>query len=297
MLRVISLLLSYCLISPFPAYPWWESGHQAIARLAANHLTPQARGRIAEILGVENTPEIVAEALAAASTWADETKAETKTGNWHFIDLALQDQKSDIPARCPGDNCAPARIRLFAVQLGSRHAVDSRWSNLDALRYVVHLVGDIHQPLHTISDADLGGNCEQLEPNVGNAKNLHALWDGPLVDALDSDSRALAEELEQSIEQMAPANRSTLAAGNQDDWVWESHELAMKVIYEQLRIPAEAIEFPANCNAAPEAISTVTLDISNSYINAMRPVVRDQLIKAGLRLARVLNDTSQEWNR
>jgi hypothetical protein len=292
--RALRLLLTCCFISAFPAFPWWETGHQAIALVAVNHLTPAARSRVAEILGGENTSEAVGQALAAASTWADETKAETKTANWHFIDLTLQDDKSDIPARCPGDDCAPARIRLFAAQLASKQAVESRWSNLDALRYVVHLVGDIHQPLHTISDADLGGNCEHLDPLVGNAKNLHALWDGPLVDAINSDSRALAEELEQSIEQLPPATRTALAAGNQDDWVWESHEVAMKVVYQSLHIPTEPVEFPANCNVAPVEISSLDLDITNTYVNQMKPIVRDQLMKAGLRLARVLNEAANQ---
>jgi hypothetical protein len=169
--------------------------------------------------------------------------------------------------------------------------VDSRWSRLDALRYVVHLVGDIHQPLHTISDADLGGNCERLDPPAGGAKNLHALWDGPLVDAVNPDSRALADELEEAVEQMPAAARNAIATGNQDDWVWESHELAIKVVYQKLGIPTEPIEFPRSCSFAPPAISSLLLDISNIYVNEMKPVVSEQLTKAGLRLARVLNET------
>lgn len=290
MRRGLTFLVTYCLLVSFPAYAWWETGHQAVARVAVDHLMPKARSRIAEILGVEDTPEAVAEAMATASTWADETKAETKTGSWHFIDLALQDEKSDIPIRCPGNNCAPAQIGIFAAQLASRQPVDERWSNLDALRYVVHLVGDIHQPLHTISDADMGGNCERLDPLVGSAKNLHALWDGPLVYAVNGDSRALAAELEQAIERMPVSSRNAITAGNQDDWVWESHELAMQVVYRELRIPTEPVEFPANCAVAPAAISGMTLDISNAYVNEMKPVVREQLLKAGLRLAKLLNE-------
>ena len=123
---------------------------------------------------------------------ADETKNDTKTGAWHYIDLALQDHKSNIPERCKDDNCAPARIRMFAEQLAGHpaHPGNTSWSQLDALRYLVHLVGDIHQPLHTISDADLGGNCELLDPPVGKAKNLHALWDGGIIDQINTSSSA-----------------------------------------------------------------------------------------------------------
>ncbi len=75
--------------------------------------------------------------------------------------------------RCEDENCAPARIRVFAAQLKSPPA-DPHWSELDALRYVIHLVGDVHQPLHDVSDADLGGNCELIVPPIGSVKNLHS---------------------------------------------------------------------------------------------------------------------------
>lgn len=290
MRRLLSLFLTACLLSPFSAYGWWETGHQVVARIAADHLTPAARTRIARLLEVPDTPAAVADALAKASTWADETKNETKTGEWHYIDLTLQDHKSDIPERCKDDNCAPARIRLFAAQLAS-HKSDSRWSDADALRFVVHFVGDIHQPLHTIDDADLGGNCELLDPPVDKVRNLHALWDGEIVNAIDPNDKSLAATLENAIETLTPARQQELARGNQDDWVWESHELAETDIYQRLHIPTEPVEFPATCKDAPLAIQDLRLHIDTAYIDEMKPVVRDQLEKAGLRLAKLLNET------
>jgi S1/P1 Nuclease len=293
MRRLLSILLTLCIFSPFPAYPWWETGHQTVARIAAAHLTPAARTRIARIFDVPDTPDSVADALAKASTWADETHKETNTGEWHYIDLTIQDHKSDIRERCKDDNCNPARIRLFAEQLAGHpaHPANTRWSQLDALRYVVHFVGDIHQPLHAISDADLGGNCEQLDPPVGKAKNLHALWDGELVNALNTSDKALAEDLEGSIDEMGPRRERELAEGKEEDWTWESHEIALRDIYRRLRIPVEPVEFPASCEQAPAAIKELKLDIQASYISDMKPVVREQLIKAGLRLARLLNES------
>src|SRR3954454_20552434 len=164
MRNLLVLLLTWAL-STTPAFGWWETGHQVVARVAAAHLTPAARTRISRILDVPDTPEAIADALAQASTWPDETRAETHTGEWHFIDLALQDEKSDIAKRCPENNCAPARIRIFARELRS-HQLDQRWSELDELRYLVHFVGDIHQPLHAASNADQGGNCELLVPPI-----------------------------------------------------------------------------------------------------------------------------------
>ena len=289
MRRLLSLLLTYCLVSPFCAFGWWETGHQTIARIAAAHLTPAARTRVARILDVPDTPETVADGLAKASTWADDTKNETQTGEWHYVDLTLQDKKPDISLRCKDDNCAPARIRLFAAQLANRPA-DAKWSQLDALRFLVHFVGDIHQPLHAISDADLGGNCERLDPPVDTAKNLHALWDGGIILAMDMDDKALTTSLEQQMQSLDAAKQTELTRGNQDDWVWESHELALHDVYEKLHIPLEPPVFPSKCDEAPATITQFKPQVDALYVDSMKPVVREQLIKAGLRLAKMLNE-------
>ncbi len=283
------MMLFLGLLWATPAFSWWQTGHRTVARLAAFHLTPAARTRVAQILNVPDTPEAVADALAAASTWADETKGQTKTGEWHYIDLALQDDKSDIPERCKDDNCVTARIRLFAAQL-TAYTPESKSSEADALRYLVHFVGDIHQPLHAISDADLGGNCEHVDPPVDTANNLHAVWDGAIVNAVNLSDRELAGDLERNLESFTPQLRSDLALGSEDDWAWESHKLAIKEIYTRLMIPTEPVIFPRNCQEAPLAVSNLTLKMPVSYIDEMKPIIREQLTKAGLRLARLLNE-------
>ena len=284
-------LVTCCLLCSTPAWCWWETGHRAMARIAVFHLTPAARTRVARILNVPDNPDAVADALAAASTWADETKSETKTGAWHYLDLALQDNKGDIRLRCPDDNCATARIRLFAHQLSS-HAPSGPTSELDALRYLVHFVGDIHQPLHAISDADLGGNCEHVDPPIDTAQNLHAVWDGAIVNAVNPSDRELAADLERNLESFSPELRHDLGGGNQDDWAWESHKIAMKEIYQRLSIPTQPVIFPASCQAAPLAVSNLTLHLGQmGYVDEMKPIVREQLTKAGLRLATLLNES------
>jgi hypothetical protein len=273
-----------------PAYSWWETGHRTVARIAAAHLTPPARVRLARILNVPDSPGAIGDALAAASTWADETKNETHTGEWHYIDLTIQDSKSDILKRCEENNCVSARIRLFASQLSGRQA-EGRWSELDALRFLVHFVGDVHQPLHAISDADLGGNCELLNPPVGRAKNLHALWDGQIIEAMNADDRKLAENLGQYFSTLDEARRKEFSSGDVDNWVWESHKLAQEDAYGKLHIPTEPVFFPKSCGEAPPEITSFHPQVDTLYINAMKPVVRDQLLKAGMRLARTLNES------
>ncbi len=284
------LILVASLLHGNLAYGWWETGHRTVARLAALHLTPAARTRLARILNVADTPEAVSDALSVASTWADDNKAATKTGSWHYIDLALQDHKSDISARCKDDNCVTARIRLFAAQLSS-HTPSAPASELDALRYLVHFVGDLHQPLHAVSDADLGGNCEHVDPPIDTAQNLHAVWDGAIVNSLGESDRDLTADLEQNLQILSQQLRTDLALGTQDDWAWESHKLALKNVYQMLSIPTEPVIFPASCQEAPLAISNRTIHLPSSYLNEMKPVVREQLTKAGLRLARVLNES------
>jgi len=156
---------------------------------------------------------------------------------------------------------------------------------------VVHFVGDIHQPLHAISDADLGGNCERLAPPIDTAKNLHALWDGAIVNEIDPDDKSLSADLEKEIHGFSSFHQHRLSRGDEDDWVWESHELAKRVIYQRLHIPIEPVEFPHSCKDAPLAITGFTPRIDSEYVNNMKPVVRMQLIKAGLRLARLLNES------
>ncbi len=290
MLRSLALLLAATLAFSLPANCWWETGHRTVARIAAAHLTPAVRIRIARILGVDDTEAAVADALAAGSTWPDEVKNETHTGDWHYIDLALQDSKSDILSRCKENNCVSGRIRLFTVQLASQQA-SGRWSELDALRFLVHFVGDAHQPLHAISDQDLGGNCELLDPPIGKANNLHALWDGEIVNALDANDRKLASNLEGYISKLDAETQKAWSAGTVDDWIWESHQLAQNDIYSKLHIPLEPVSFPHGCKEAPPEITGFKPQVDTLYIDSMKPVVRDQLSKAGLRLARVLNES------
>ena len=290
MRQLLAITLISWLFCPLSALAWWETGHQTVGRLALAHLTPAARIRLARIFDLpENSPGLE-DAVVRASIWADDTKNDTKTGEWHYIDLALQDERTDFSLRCKNNDCITARIRIFAQQLSTRSA-DSKWSQLDAVRFLLHFVGDVHQPLHAVSDADLGGNCELLESPIGTVKNLHALWDGGIVNAMDVDDKTLAAQLEAEIKKFGPSELSEMAGGNADDWAWESHELALKNVYGRLHIPTEPVEFPARCSDAPGEIRDFKPQIDSLYIDDMKPIVRSQLMKAGLRLARLLNES------
>ncbi len=291
MRQTVALLIPLLLLRPIPAKAWGNEGHEIVARIAARHLTPAAQARVAGLLEVENNPQAVAEALAAAAIWADQVKKDTATESWHFLDLAWQDDRSNIKERCANDDCVTARIRLFADQLRANDPdADTRFEDADALRFLVHFVGDVHQPLHAATDADRGGNCEAVEGGVVDAANVHALWDSALVMRLGADGALLAAELDAEIGDMTEGQRGDFSAGEVEDWAWESHRLAMVNVYKRLNIPKEDAAFPDSCNDAPEEIQQTTVLVDDKYVADMEPVVREQLKKAGLRLARVLNE-------
>jgi len=143
------------MLRPIPAKAWGPEGHQVVARIAARHLTAAARERVAELLEVENNAQAVEEGMAAAATWADEVRKDTGTESWHFLNLAWQDDRTNFKERCENDDCVTARVRLFTEQLQADDPdAETRFADKDALRFLVHFVGDVHQPLHAANDAD-----------------------------------------------------------------------------------------------------------------------------------------------
>ena len=91
---------------------------------------------------------------------------------------------------------------------------------------------------------------QTLQPPVLAAKNLHALWDGELVNALGANDKAITADLSREVAAMSPTQQSEWASGAQEDWIWEGHELARKEIYTRLNIPTQAVTFPAKCTDA-----------------------------------------------
>ena len=130
-----------------------------------------------------------------------------------------------------------------------------------------------------------------MQHPIGEAKNVHALWDGGIVNALHESDLKLADQLEGTIGRLSGGQRRRWSNGNVNDWIWESHLLAKQDIYDRLHTPLEPVVFPSACTTAPAEIANFRPYISTAYINEMKPVVREQLAKAGLRLAHLLNQT------
>ena len=172
-------------LCPVSAWGWGNDGHKIVAIIAADNLTPAAQSHVANILGVP--ADQIATAMEAASIRPDSEfrEEDRSTAPWHFIDICLQDRRIDIPARCPGGNCVTGKIDEYSRRL--KEGNYDRWGAAGDLAFLIHFVGDIHQPLHTANDADRGGNCVMVDSQP-RAKNLHDAWDTTIVRRLERAS-------------------------------------------------------------------------------------------------------------
>ena len=275
------------LLCPVSAWAWGFDGHKIVAIIAADNLTPAAASHVADILGVSADKRAIATAMEAASIRPDfEFRDEDPlTKPWHFIDICLQDQRADVPARCPRGYCVTGKIDEYSKRL--KESKYDRWGAAGDLAFLIHFVGDIHQPLHAANDADRGGNCVTVDSNT-RAKDLHEVWDTTVVRRLEYsiDSgrpRTTAHKLEQTYAAESKTD-SWIPAG---DIAWESNQLARSDIYAALHIPIEPCQPTADVCRNPLAHA---VELDSSYLDHADAVAGHQLAKAGFRLASLLNE-------
>lgn len=253
-----SALAVLLLITARVGFAWGPEGHQAVAILAERYLRPSTQAHVRDLLG--------AESLEEASLWADQIAHSTRpeTAPWHYIDIPLRDSRIDMRTDCPEGQCVLAKTEEFATVLGNEQA--GREARSEALKFVVHFVADLHQPLHCEDNHDKGGNTQQVIFE-GHPDNLHWVWDTGLVEEISRDPRALAAELGGEI---TDAKRAAWETGTAESWVLESHRLAQTVAYRR-----------SWTFAAPV--------LGRDYDARADTVIKVQLEKAAVRLAYLLN--------
>jgi hypothetical protein len=253
----LSALAIFVLILPHPqAWAWGNEGHRIVADIAWDHLNETTLEQLRQFLGDND--------LASISTWPDDIRsARPETGPWHYVDIS-PDSAGYEPKDCPEDNCVVAQINKFARILGNPEQPFAARS--EALKFLVHFVGDITQPFHAMADAR-GGNDIPVtvfgSTQCGDyACNLHSVWDSELIRHTGLREHRYARDLEQMIaaEHLQPGSTDPVA------WANDSLQLA-----KQARVQPQA-------------------EIDEAYYLRERPVVDRQLALAGLRLARLLNE-------
>jgi hypothetical protein len=257
-----------------------------VGEIAMLLLTPQAARQVAVLLARDRLADGRSSGrttLGEIASWADEIKDHEwsrGTRSWHFDDVPVCGEV-DRARYCRRGNCASVQLEQHIETLASARA--TRRQKNEALKWVVHLVGDLHQPLHAANRHDRGGNLvpvryfgERENPPYG-AMNLHAIWDIHLV------QRLIAQRGGETAIVSLPfsdTERHRLDAGGIDDWVAESNRLAKQVVYAVL---------PHKLSCAGK--DREVLEIDADYAERAMPVIEHQIRKAGLRLARILNQT------
>lgn len=278
--RIVGTLLAGALLAaPLPAAAWGAQGHRVTALVAEGLLTADARAGLTKLMGKVD--------LAAAALVLDQQKDVLEqripgSRHWHYDDKPVCD--STPPAKlaeyCPGGNCASVQIRRHYLILIDDHATLSE--KRFAVNALVHLVGDIHQPLHASDHDDAGGNGVRvnfkLPSGAAEHVNLHTAWDSSFVRAAfpTRDERKIAAGLLKGI---SADERRQWQKGSATSWLAESYKMADKQVYGQL--PGFA------CSS--EDFGEDGLTLPADYVRDAIAVVPEQLSKAGVRIALLLN--------
>lgn len=238
---------------------WGALGHRIVVTLAWDHLTPTAKAAAERLLAGES--------LGDAAVWADKVRPQRRqSAPWHYVNVPAGTTAWDAERWCPRGDCIVGAIHRFRRELGDATASDS--ARAEALRFLMHFLGDMHQPLHVGDRGDRGGNDFKVRWRKKDT-NLHSVWDGDLLTAWSVDEGGYLKRLRDRIGRMTPGERTQMASGTIEGWVIDGGALSKNVAY-----------------TAPEG-GTIPAD----YLGKAGPVLDLVLIQAGLRLARVLNET------
>ncbi len=290
-------------VLPGTVLAWGDEGHRFIARLAESRLAPATARQVDELLRLEavhGVPGCTVNSLADAAVWADclrRYRSEwSHTFAWHYDDIPLCGE-ANRETYCPDGNCLSAQTTRLLAVLADSHAPERR--RLEALKFIAHFIGDAHQPLHAADNHDRGGNDVPLRvPSAQEPRmNLHRLWDTELVE------RSLQTGRRRSLSGAASApegptfdasQAALWANGTVFEWMAESHALAVREVYPRLPAPPACDtgdKRPAFGQPAETRSRRVPdrQTVDDRYIEAEADTVREQLLKAGVRLAEVLN--------
>jgi len=245
--------------SPVPAWAWGRIGHRVAAKMAEEYLTPRARDGINALLGNKIR-------LADIATWADEQQEISGTGLWHSVNVPVRESRYDSRYCMPG-GCVVSKIEEFKRVLMRPTA--GRAEKQQALKFLVHLVADLHQPLHVGDNNDRGGNLLQVR-FFGQGSNLHRVWDYQIMERHTENEGVWMWDI---TFQANPKRVAEWSAGSPEEWATESLILAKSA----RRPPGSQSWLKPGASITPE------------YCANALPAIQRQLAKASIRTAWMLN--------
>ena len=211
-----SIFAAFLAVSLLPrhAAAWGDEGHEIIALVAEQYLDAATRSEVVAMLGADRD-NLTAHDIASEATWADRYRDSDRdrsrrryetTRQWHFVNIELDSPDLDracfghprLPASVPASSrpakaCVVDKIEQFTAELGN--SATGSGERLLALKFLLHLIGDVHQPLHAADSHDAGANRRQVTAAGFGAGNLHHFWDVEFVERLGSDPKAVAARL------------------------------------------------------------------------------------------------------
>lgn len=259
--RRTAVLLSACFLLTPAARAWGPDGHRIVADLAQRHLSPAAEAQVEQLLAPEHTRR-----LADVANWADDIQDDpSQQALWkatralHYINLRDRDCDYQPPRDCRDGRCVVQGLAHYVAVLGDRG--QDATARREALKFVVHFVGDVHQPLHAGYRDDKGGNLYQVQFQ-GRGSNLHRVWDSGMLRSRGLDWQDYAQRLDaRGPVALSPATRAPFAA-----WAEESCRLSRDIYPDGHTVDA-------------------------AYVQAELPLAERRLREAGQRLAELLNRT------
>ncbi len=251
---ISSLLILVSLNTNAAFGDWGKTGHRATGAIAAKHLTRRTQRAICKLLNGQS--------LALVSIYADEIKSDVqykKYGPWHYVNYSLDKKYGEESPNEKGDLVQGIQKCITVLRDDTSSDVDKVFY----LKMLVHLVGDLHQPLHVGRSEDKGGNAIQVKW-FRDGSNLHRVWDSDMLDYY----KMSYSELSENTKRMTKTEMEKIKKGTVLDWIEESQDLAKEVY----------------------ASASTGEKLSYAYAYKYIPVVREQLQKGGIRLAKILNN-------
>lgn len=241
------------------AMAWGQKGHDTTCAIAQQYITPKTSQRIAEILDGRS--------IVYWSNWLDNAVHSPEyeyAKTWHYKNIDADQRYEDVPP-CESGDVVTALTTLVAQLKGYEAAPSSETKEEEALalKMLVHLMGDLHQPMHMGRGTDAGGNRIMVK-FFNRDLNLHTVWDTNLVESAHAWSHT---EWVEEIGHTTPEAYATIAAGTIDDWGRDTYHLSQSVYDDS----------PEGCR------------ISYDYVAKWAPTVEMQFLKGGIRLATLLN--------
>ena len=255
---------------------WGDTAHRIICEIAFKELNSQARAEVKRLIRLDP----VFFTFSGSCIWPDHPRKRSRE---HFVNLprsAIQLENDSCPLV---DKCVVMAIEVDLQIVADAGATDA--SKIDALKFLGHWVGDIHQPLHVSFRDDRGGNSIKVSGPC--SRNLHAVWDGCIIETkLGTDIRNIATDLSEAV---TPADRVQWNSTGPQTWANESFRITISKATGYCVKKDDACWYATDNNKLDRNEEKRMLVVDDAYIVRQLPTIKERLTQAGIRLGHLLN--------